>query len=108
MELQVMKHMEEGWILGIGQRIAVEHIISGMRYPQHGSAIEMLEAELWDLSAGKAPSAQLVSPATELLIKQEMDVVRVDHTALALSKTFIIFACQILQVFYDEKHQIET
>ncbi|XP_058068022.1 uncharacterized protein LOC131217202 isoform X5 [Magnolia sinica] len=62
------------WILGIGQRIAVEHIISGMRYPQHGSAIEMLEAELWDLSAGKAPSAQLV---------------RVDHTALALSKTFI-------------------
>ncbi|XP_058114913.1 cell division control protein 6 homolog B-like [Magnolia sinica] len=52
------------------------------------SAIEMLEADLRDLSAGKAPSAQLVTPASELLTKQEMDVVRVDHMALALSKTF--------------------
>ncbi|KAL5974481.1 AAA ATPase [Asimina triloba] len=58
------------------------------------SAIEVLEAELREVNANldpqgeKTPSAQLVTVPIEFLTKQEMDIVRVDHMALALSKTF--------------------
>ncbi|XP_059626955.1 cell division control protein 6 homolog B-like [Cornus florida] len=59
------------------------------------SAIEMLEAELRESSCNlNMPSVENVlfdqhtTPARESLTKQEIDIVRVDHMATALSKTY--------------------
>ncbi|PRQ34435.1 putative Cell division protein Cdc6/18 [Rosa chinensis] len=59
------------------------------------SAIEMLEAELREStdklnsSTAENPfSEQQTAPALALVKKQEIDIVRIDHMAIALSKTF--------------------
>ncbi|OVA13835.1 CDC6 [Macleaya cordata] len=56
------------------------------------SAIEMLETELRDtgtrLLAENALLNRSIAPAEKLLTEQEINVVRVDHMAMALSRTF--------------------
>ncbi|KAI5408737.1 cell division control protein 6 homolog B [Lathyrus oleraceus] len=58
------------------------------------SAIEMLEAEIRDSASNlnaleeKSSSEQNLPTALEVVNKQELDMVRIDHMALALSKTY--------------------
>ncbi|KAF9598777.1 hypothetical protein IFM89_031445 [Coptis chinensis] len=59
------------------------------------SAIEMVEADLRDSSStmnlsqpGNASSDLFKAPLTDCLLKQETNIVRVDHMTLALSRTF--------------------
>ncbi|KAJ1384202.1 Winged helix-like DNA-binding domain superfamily [Sesbania bispinosa] len=59
------------------------------------SAIEMLEAEIRESASNlytsleeKSSSRQNLATASEFVKKQEFDIVRIDHMALALSKTY--------------------